>query len=142
MKNKFKIYNEGFTLLELMVVIIIVSLLAMLAMPRLFSMIETSRSTEAFASLGSVRRSMERCYVQEDESFASCITFGQLDITNPNSSPGSQFVYTIADIGGGTYTITATRNTLNGGDGTSQIMLILAPTGVTKAGSGAFSDIN
>ena len=46
--------KKGFTLLEIIIVIIIVGVLASLALPRFFSTVEYSRSTEALASLTSV----------------------------------------------------------------------------------------
>ena len=56
--------KKGFTLLEIIIVVIIVGVLASLALPRLFSTVEYSRSTEALAAIGSMRSAMD-CVVKK-----------------------------------------------------------------------------
>ena len=70
-ENESKKNKSGFTLLEIMIVVIIVGVLAALALPRLFGTIEYSRSTEAFSAFASIRSSMERCYL-EHRDFTGC----------------------------------------------------------------------
>lgn len=57
----------GVTLIELVIVIIIVGVLASLALPRFFLMIERSRAAEAITNIGVIRQAMERCYVMAGE---------------------------------------------------------------------------
>ena len=143
--------KSGFTLLEIIIVIIIVGVLASLALPRFFSTIEFSRSTEALNNLGVVRKSIERCALVSN-SVAGCNQFNRLDITNPALEAGSHFSYGIQLTGTPTtgqrrYVITATRNTLNGGDGTSFVRLTVdsqaaAASRLVRSGSGVFASIN
>lgn len=132
--------KSGFTLLEIIIVIIIVGVLASLALPRFFSTVEFSRSTEALASMSSIRGSIERCYLAGGGVYTGC-TLGVLDIANPGSSPGANFTYVIPAPAAQAYTITARRNTVSGGDGTSQIFINQSATGVTRSGTGTFVGI-
>ena len=138
--------QSGFTLLEIIIVIIIVGVLASLALPRFFGTIEFSRSTEASQSIGVLRASLERCALPTDDA-TDCGTLADLDVEDPGNEAGSHFTYDIViDSGPGrNYTITATRNSLDGGDGTSTVFLIVVNTGVgkgiTRGGTGVFENI-
>ena len=102
----------GFTLLEIIIVIIIVSVLSSLALPRFFRLIEYSRSTEALVSISAIRQAAERCYLMSAGSYLSCANFSNLDLEDPGGSPNSHFTYGMSLESGNTvYRITATRNT-------------------------------
>ena len=135
--------NKGFTLLEIIIVVIIVGVLASLALPRLFSTVEYSRSTEALAAIGTVRSSMERCLLKSGSgNYNGCTSFAtQLDIPDPGTEAGHHFTYGIAGNGTIGYTITATRNTLDGGVATHTVLLTKDATNVTKSGTTAFSKL-
>lgn len=131
--------KSGFTLLEIIIVIIIVGVLASLALPRFFSTVEFSRSTEALTSLSSVRQSVERCGLAQNQSYTGCV-LGAIDIDNPGNSPGAHFTYQVT-AGAAAYTIVAQRNTRNGGDGGSRIFLTATAAGVSRSGTGSFVGI-
>ena len=133
LKNK-----SGFTLLEVIIVIIIIGVLASLALPRFFSTVEYSRGTEAMQSLATVRQSVERCYLMRS-SFNNCTSFTTLDVEDPGSTPNSHFTYGISSAAQA-YTITATRNTRDGGSG-GTIILTFNGTTVTRAGTTPFGAI-
>ena len=111
--------KSGFTLLEIIIVIIIIGVLASLALPRFFKTVEYSRATEALSHLSSIRQAVNRCYLPTN-SYANCNTFANLDIDDPSSiatgGPTAHFDYTIAvpGVGGAAYTVTATRNGFEG----------------------------
>lgn len=137
---KCKDQAKGFTLLELIIVIIIVGVLASLALPRFFNTIEFSRSAEAMASLGATRQAMERCYLMRNGSYATCNTFPVMDLENPQNSPNAHFTYAISSTTT-TYAITARRNSRDGGDGSSTITLTQTTDSVTRSGTGKFSGV-
>ena len=119
--------KKGFTLLELIVVIIIVGVLASLALTRFFKLIEYSRSVEAISTLRSIRAAVERCYIMRGgDNFCLCVPQGlphalpsewqRLGIDDPRSSPNAHFDYssTGCNINVG-YSLRASRNALDSG---------------------------
>ena len=114
---KRKKSKKGFTLLEVIIVIIIVSVLASLALPRFFKTVEYSRAMEALENLSTVRQSMNRCYMTQGSSYTPCSVWLELDIEDPGSAPGSHFTYSFTGIPLtiSTFRIQATRNTVDSG---------------------------
>jgi type IV pilus assembly protein PilE len=133
--------KSGFTLLEIIIVIIIVGVLASLALPRFFATVEFSKSTEALTSMAVLRQSVERCYLATAGTYVGC-TVTNIDVEDPGNSPGARFTYSITGQSATGYVITATRNTVDGGGGTANwINLTQSTAGVVRAGSGAFIGI-
>ncbi len=140
--------RSGFTLLEIIIVIIIVGVLASLALPRFFATVEFSKSTEALTAMATIRQSMERCWLMANQDYTNCgvgtpADFTQLDIEDPANSPNAHFTYAIA-VGAdpsAEYTITATRNASDGGDGASTIQIDVDAAGITRSGTGVYSGI-
>ena len=139
--------NKGFTLLEIIIVIIIVGVLASLALPRFFSTIEFSRSTEALRSMGAIKDSIRRCAAM-DNNGALCAwdsAWNNVDLTDFAAEPGAHFTYawTITRNSPPAYTITAVRNTLDGGTPTSVVALglIAATNTIARTGVTAFKAI-
>jgi prepilin-type N-terminal cleavage/methylation domain-containing protein len=56
--------RKGFTLLELLIVVIIVAILASVAVPQFFRVAEKGRSTEGVSLLGAIRSAQLRYYSQ------------------------------------------------------------------------------
>ena len=135
--------KKGFTLLEIIIVVIIVGVLASLALPRLFSTVEFSRSTEALAAISTLRASMERCLLRSPTGdYSVCISFTtQLDVPDPGNEAGTHFSYGFSGTSTAGYTIKATRNSIDGGVTTDTINLIKSATTVTKGGGTAFIKI-
>lgn len=127
--------RKGFTLMEVLIVIVILGVLAGLAVPMYQASVEKSRKAEALATLGALRQSEIR-YFATSGSYTA--TLGQLDF-DPNATAGGQtihFTYAVAVTGGGTgFTATATRNAVDGGDGTSTVTINQAGT---VGGTGVF----
>ena len=106
--------KSGFTLLELLIVIIILGILAALALPQYLRTIEKGRSSEAIIHLGMIRIA-EINYYAEHRIYTD--NFDALDIDDPNDLPtppvGTRlFGYSIT-AGGSTFTASAVR-TLGG----------------------------
>jgi len=138
---KLKRNQRGFTLLEIIIVIIIVGVLASLALPRFFRTVEYSRGTEALTNINAIRQSMERCYLQRN-AYTGCTAFGNLDLEDPTGSPNQHFTYGMTAPTSTTYTITATRNTRdNSGPAGDTVVLTNNGSTITRSGTGAFSGI-
>ena len=141
MNVAFKKSKKGFTLLEIIVVIIILAVLATLALPTLFQNIEFSRSNEALNTVASLRGSVERCALMNNNAYTNCSAFGNLDMADPGTSGQASFTYAITTAAASVYTVTATRKTINGGAVGSTITFSVTPTGVAKSGTSAFVSI-
>jgi len=89
-----KLSQEGFTLVELMVVVAIVGILVAVAIPQYQKYQSRARQTEAKVSLGGVFTA-EKSFAVENSSFTSCLT----DIGV--ASTGNQIFYSVGFTGGG-----------------------------------------
>ncbi len=134
--------KKAFSLLELVVVLIIISALAALALPRFFKLIEVSRSTEALTILKVWRDGLERCFAATG-NYTSCAgTWDAIQMDNPFSNPGNHFIY-FSVYNPDQFTLYATRNTLDGGNTADYITLEQNnTTGVIKiTGYGNYASI-
>lgn len=105
------IYGAGFTLLELVIVIIILGILATLGITQYTKMVEKGRSAEAKMVLGQIR-SAEETYKLENGSYTG--TIGNLAVEAPTACTSTHyFSYSISG-GGAAFTATATRCTAGG----------------------------
>jgi len=112
--------SRGFTLLELLVVVIIIGVLASLAIPRFIKTTEQARTAEAKQWLGQIRSSEIR-YNLENGVYTTNLAL--LDIDDPNAAAQNPAYYTytitVAPTGGtvtgctgdisNEFTVTATR---------------------------------
>jgi len=100
--------KRGFTLLEVLIVIIIIGILAAIAVPQYMKTIERAKSAEAVTNVGTLRRAMERHWVEcnaNNEYIDASFEFGDaggylLDVDNPNDNEERKWDYSIVDSGG------------------------------------------
>ncbi|MDO3380798.1 type IV pilin protein [Gilvimarinus algae] len=70
--------HQGFSLVELVIVVAIISLLAVIALPAYVDHVRRGNRTDAMASLTSAAHEMQRCYTLNN-SYADCPALGSRD---------------------------------------------------------------
>jgi prepilin-type N-terminal cleavage/methylation domain-containing protein len=108
--------SKGFTLIELMIVVVIVGILAAMAIPRFMQSTTKTKQSEAKLILKQIY-SNERAYRQESTVNSYYIPAGPASAANPNALSAiwieimvdAKYTYTIVG-GANTFTATATAN--------------------------------
>ncbi|MEK6563910.1 MAG: type IV pilin protein [Candidatus Omnitrophota bacterium] len=80
--------RSGFTIVELVVVVVIIGILAALALPQYIKTVERARQSEAMANLAAIKGAQVRYYL-ENANYTT--NFDNLDIDN--TSTGTYFNY-------------------------------------------------
>ena len=110
--------NDGFTLTELLVVVIIVAILAVMALPVLVKTLEKAKIGEVTSNLNLIRTG-QKIYFLEYGFFAGTgppeNPIDELNIENPNSTTNRYFDYEITTAAGATGDFTG-QATRGGGD--------------------------
>lgn len=104
-----KKFGAGFTLTEILIVVIIIGVLATLALPMLVKTLEKAKVGEAVANLNLIRTG-QKIYYLEYSTFWPNIT--QLNVEDPNEASSRYFEYTATSAGdtlSSDFTATATR---------------------------------
>ena len=99
-------YPSGFTLTEILIVVIIVGILATLALPMLVKTLEKAKLGEAASNLNLIRTG-EKIYFLEWSTFTSDLD--SLNIEDPNDATKRYFDYTIESANGSDFTARAQR---------------------------------
>lgn len=77
-----KLLNKGFTLLELLVVVLIIGILAAIALPQYKKAVEKTRISEALLILNNFYRAYQICLLSHEDE--DCMDFNALDIEMPS----------------------------------------------------------
>lgn len=126
--------RRGFTLLELILVIIVIGILATLAIPKFADMAEKARGAEAVNTLGIIKTA-EDMYKLETGGYTN--TIGYLDITVPTSGHVTFWTYDVLTGATSSYTLKAFRTSKAGGTQSDWIGLNWNDaSGATWTGSG------
>jgi len=64
--------KSGFTLLEVIIVVIIVAILASVAMPKISSSVTFSKAKEALGVIPTIRQAMDECYLLNNNKYTGC----------------------------------------------------------------------
>ncbi len=104
--NKPRCYSKGFTLLELIIVIIVVGVLASLAIPRMLKLQEGVLAAEAMSNMSAIHKLVQSCAAQFND-YSKCDKFSQINMEYPGNDPNSHFDYAIAGWGSAGYVIGA-----------------------------------
>ncbi len=123
---------KGFTLLELIIVIIIIGILASLAIPQYIKLAEKSRSAEG-VSLLNIYRSAQIRYSSEHSVYTAAVA--DLDITTTSGTGGRFFTVTVA---AADPIVTATRNATS--DPIGAYLLKITVDGTVTCTNGAAGD--
>lgn len=112
MKNFFNhtscVPNErGFTLIELMIVVVIIGILTAIAYPSYSQHVQKSRRADAWNALTQQQTLLERCYARSF-SYASAVCPDLPASTYPATSPQSYYSIGISNQSATSYTLTAT----------------------------------
>lgn len=94
--------RKGFTLLEVLIVVIIVGLLAAIALPQYANTLKKAKAGEAYANLGAIRTSMDRYYYDKISmgdyiQLTNTTLFTDLDIEIDTTT--GKWTYTVVDTG-------------------------------------------
>lgn len=104
----------GFSLLELMIVVVVVAILAAVALPSYTDYITRSKFTEAHGQLADLRVKMEQWFMDNRTYLNAAGT--ACGVTMPTGQAARYFTYTCAGAAQ-TYTITAAGNAAEGLNG-------------------------
>jgi|GEM_PF-2410642 len=101
--------QQGFTLIEIIIVVVILGILAAIALPRLTSSIDNARAAEAFSVGSTVNKAFDRCLNADTGganlpvtiNVTNCSTWALLGMSDPSTN-STNFSYSLTQPGAST----------------------------------------
>lgn len=135
MKNMIKKTQQGFTLIELMIVVAIIGILASIAIPAYQDYMTRSKWAKAVATAAAVKLALGECLNDNSGTLTACDTVGEISkygiSTMPTLMDGSTTMGTIAIAG------TSAAITITGAEPLGVCNFTFAP--VVQAGAGTIT---
>lgn len=118
--------KRGFTLLELLMVVIVLGVLAALMLPQYQGFVEKARAAEGINTIGAIK-SGEALYKMENGSYVDCADAAaistNLGVTVPPAA-NALWTYAVSGAGAATYVVTATRTANKAGGQTGATIIM------------------
>ena len=131
-QKKYWIKESGFTLTEILIVVVILAILAALVLPRFSPQGERARASEATAILSSIRQGEEAYFLENGVYLAftgTSTNWGSVGMQNPNGNGFFGYVVNIP-AGGATFAARATRNATSDSSGQVGKVIGIDQTGI------------
>jgi len=133
----YRTSNSGFTLIELMIVVVIIAILAGIAYPSYKNYTVKSKRSDAYAGLTEAATDQEKFYSQNMRFATSMAALNSLKGTPSTTRMSPDGHYAITTTGGTTYTLTATAQGAQATADTHCPSITLTSSGVKSGTSGA-----